>query len=483
METGAKPGKLFTCLHLIESGKTARFPQNLAYNNVVYHANFGEGFFASGDGGRTVLPLQPFGKLGYLLAMLYVSQILNRPIFDARNEPIATINDVVVRYGREEHPPVIGLVARYRRRNFFMPRRDIEELGLNGAKMRSAILDLSPFVRRDGEVLLGKDVLDNQLIDVDGKRVVRVNDVQLIEAGNFWRVTGADVSLKGFIRRLMPQGFYGSAQPVEVLDWADVGYLATDTTTVTVQLKSSKDKLSRLHPVEIAQLTESLSPIHRTEVVESLDDDIAADTLEEMSTEAQARILEGLDQERAADILEEMSPDDAVDVLGELSDEKAEELFNLMEDDEKADVAELMNFEHDTAGGLMTTEFVVFPKELTVGETISRLREMAETPNMIYYLYVVDQEDSWKLVGLISLRSLILADPTRRLEEVMRSEFRFAHPNDPADEVAQTISEYNLLALPVVDNEGEIAGIVTVDDAMEILLPKNLQRRLPRIFS
>jgi magnesium transporter len=414
--------------------------------------------------------------------MLYVSQILGRPVFDTRNEAIAVINDIVVRYGREEHPPVIGLVARYRRRDFFMPRRDISDLGLTGAKMRSAVLDLSPFVRRDGEVLLGKDVLDNQLIDVDGKRVVRVNDVQLIEVGTFWRVSGADVSLKGFIRRLMPKGFYGSAQPVEVIDWADVGYLATDATTVTVQLKSSKDKLSRLHPVEIAQLAETLSPIHRTEVVESLDDEIAADTLEEMSTETQAQILEGLNNERAADILEEMSPDDAVDVLGELSDEKAEELFNLMDDDEKADVAELMHFEHDTAGGLMTTEFMVFPKDLTVGETILRLREMAETPNMIYYLYVVEEEGSWKLCGLISLRSLILADPTFKLADAMRSEFRYAHPTDSAEAVAQTISEYNLLALPVVDDEGDIAGIVTVDDAMEILLPKNLQRRLPRLF-
>ena len=413
--------------------------------------------------------------------MLYVSQILNRPIFDARGEKIASINDVLVRYGEEEYPPVIGFVARYRRRNFFMPARDLADLGQR-AKMTSAILDLTPFIRREGEVLLGKDVLDNQLIDVDGKLVVRVNDVQLIETGGTWRVSGADVSLQGFVRRLMPKGFYGSDRPVEVIDWADVGYLATDTATVTVQLKSSKDKLSRLHPVEIAQLAESLSPIHRTEVVESLDDEIAADTLEEMSTEAQAQILEGLNEERAADILEEMSPDDAADVLVQMDDQKSEQLFSLMEDHEKADVAELMHFEHDTAGGLMTTEFVVFPRDLTVGETIRSLREMAETPNMIYYLYVVEEKDSWKICGLISLRSLILADPTKKLEEVMRSEFRFAHPSEAAENIAQTISEYNLLALPVIDDDGDIAGIVTVDDAMEILLPKNLRRRMPRLF-
>jgi len=413
---------------------------------------------------------------------LYVSQILNRPVFDGRNEKIAVISDVIVRYGEEEHPPVIGLVARYRRRNFFMPSRDFTDLGLHGAKMTSAILDLTPFIRREGEVLLGKDVLDNQLIDVDGKRVVRVNDVQLIEAGDIWRVSGADVSLQGFVRRLMPKGFYGNDRVVEVIDWADVGYLATDTATVTVQLKSSKDKLSRLHPVEIAQLAEALSPIHRTEVVESLDDEIAADTLEEMSTEAQARILEDMDEERAADLLEEMSPDDAVDVLDEMDDEKAQELFDLMEDHEKADVAELMHFDNDTAGGLMTTEFVVFPKDLTVGETIRSLREMAETPNMIYYLYVVEEKDSWKLCGLISLRSLILADPTYKLADVMRKEFRYAHPSESAEEVAQTISEYNLLALPVMDETGDILGIITVDDAMEILLPKDWRQHLPRLF-
>ncbi len=414
--------------------------------------------------------------------MLYLSQILGRPVFDARNEKIAVIKDVMVRYGEEDYPPVIGFVARYRRRLFFIPKRDISDINETGAKMRSMVLDLKPFQRREGEVLLAKDVLDNQLIDVDGKRVVRVNDVQIIEVVGVWRVSGADVSLQGFLRRLMPKGFYGSSKIVEVIDWADVGYLATDSASATVQLKSSKDKLSRLHPVEIAQLAETLSPIHRTEIVESLDDEIAADTLEEMSTENQARILEEMDEERAADILEEMSPDDAVDVLGEMSDEKAQELFDLMEDDEKANVAELMPYEHDTAGGLMTTEFVVFPKYLTVGQAIARLREMAETPNMIYYLYVVEEENSWKISGVISLRSLILADPTFALSEVMREKFQFAHPYDSAEATAQTISEYNLLALPVIDDEGDIAGIVTVDDAMEILLPKNIQRRLPRLF-
>lgn len=411
--------------------------------------------------------------------MLYLSQVIGRPIQDVEGEKVAAIKDVVVRYGTDDYPPIVGVMARYLRRDFFIRRVQIASLNEHGVKLNIDLLDLRPFTRREGEILLAKDVLDKQLIDVDGKRVVRVNDVQLIEVGDQWRVSGADVSLQGFLRRLMPKGFYGN-RPVEVIDWADVGYLATET--ASVQLKSSKDKLSRLHPVEIAQLAETLSPIHRTEIVESLDNEIAADTLEEMSTENQARILEELDEERAADILEEMSPDDAVDVLGEMDEDKAQELFDLMEDEEKAEVAELMPFDKDTAGGLMTTEFVVFPKQLTVAQTIARLREMAETPNMIYYLYVVEEEDSWKISGVISLRSLILADPTFPLSAVMREQFQFAHPNDSAEDAAQIIAEYNLLALPVIDDLGEIAGIVTVDDAMEILLPKNIDRRLPRLF-
>ncbi len=413
--------------------------------------------------------------------MLYLSQVLGRPIRDLEGERVATVKDVIVRLGEDDHPPVMGLVARFGRREFFLSRWRITELNEQGARLNSDKLNLRPFVRRDGEVLLARDVLDKQLIDVDGKRVVRVNDVQLIEAAGDLRVTGADVSFQGLYRRLAPGGFFGTRKPVEVLDWADVGYLATDA--ATVQLKSSSGKLARLHPVEIARLAEALSYHHGFEVVESLDDETAAETLEEMPAERQARILGNMDGERAADILEWMSPDEAADVLGDLPEEKAEELLGLMEDEEQADVAELLPYEDDTAGGLMTTEFVTLPHRLTVGEALARLREMAETPNMIYYLYVVEAEDSWKLVGVIALRSLILADPAMPLAEVMRTEFQRAHPDEAADEVAQRIAEYNLLALPVMDETGDILGIITVDDAMEILLPRDWRQRLPRLFA
>ncbi len=411
--------------------------------------------------------------------MLYLSQVLGRPIRDREGERAATLKDVIVRLG-EDHPPVTGVVARLGRRDFFLPRAHITSLDEQGVKLNTDVFDRTPFSRREGEVLLARDVLDKQLIDVDGKRVVRVNDVQLISGGGEWRVTGADVSIAGLWRRLAPAGLVRTRRPVEVIDWADVGYLATDA--ATVQLKSSRDKLARLHPVEIARLAEALSYHQGAEVIEALDDETAAETLEEMHADDQARIIGDMNEERAADILEWMSPDEAADVLGDLPEEKAEDLLELMEGEEKADVAELLPYEDDEAGGLMTTEFVVLPKRLTVGEAIARLREMAETPNMIYYLYVVEEENSWKLAGVIALRSLILADPSAPLSEVMRSDFQFARPRDSARDVAELIAEYNLLALPVVDDVGDLAGIVTVDDAMELLLPKDWRQRLPRLF-
>src|ERR687889_246161 len=411
--------------------------------------------------------------------MLYLSQILRRPVRDAEGEQVATIKDVVVHLG-EDHPPVMGVVARFRRRDFYLPRARLSQFDIQGARLNTDVLDLRPFARRDGEVLLARDVLDKQLIDVDGKRVVRVNDVQLIETGGEWLVTGADVTLAGLWRRLTPHNFVGTNRPVEVIDWADVGYLATDA--ATVQLKSSRDKLARLHPVEIARLAEALSRHHGSEVIEALDDETAAETLEEMHAEDQARIIGDMEEERAADILEHMSPDEAADVLGDLPEEKAEDLLERMEHEEKADVQELLPYDDDEAGGLMTTEFVALPRHLTAGEALARLREMAQTPNMIYYLSVVEEEGSWKLCGVIALRSLILADPEYKLYQVMRDEFQFAHPKDSAREVAETIAEYNLLALPVVDDAGDIAGIVTVDDAMEYLLPKDWRPRLPRVF-
>jgi magnesium transporter len=200
-----------------------------------------------------------------------------------------------------------------------------------------------------------------------------------------------------------------------------------------------------------------------------------------MEPETQVEVLEDLEPGRAADILEEMSPDDAADLVADLSDETREEILALMERDEAAEVRGLLGYAEDTAGGIMTTEFVAMPDSLTAGETIERLRELEPDAETIYYVYVTDGDG--RLVGVLSLRDLIVARPDQQISEVMIREPVMVGVDADQDEVAQVVARYNLLAVPVVDSDGRLAGIVTVDDAIDTILPTAWKRRLPRLFA
>ena len=209
----------------------------------------------------------------------------------------------------------------------------------------------------------------------------------------------------------------------------------------------------------------------------ALDDEALADVVEEMEPDTQVEVLEDLEPARAADILEEMSPDDAADLVADLSDRSRDEILALMEHDEAEEVRDLLAFPEDSAGGLMTTEFVAVPATLTTAETIDRLRELEPDAETIYYVYVID--DDGRLVGVLSLRDLIVARPETRIAEVMIDEPVAVRALEPAESVAETIAHYNLLAVPVVDDERRLVGIVTVDDAIDTVAP-SAWRRLPR---
>ncbi len=322
--------------------------------------------------------------------MLYVSQVIGSPIRDDSGERIAAVRDLIVRIG-DIYPPVTGLVARQGRREFFVPIGQVATLTQEGATLATTTLNIAPFDRRPDEILLGRDVLDRQIIDVDGKRVVRVNDLQVAPVEGAYRVIGVDVGARALLAR-----FFGGKRertPVgDLVDWADIEYLAANAPSV--RLKVSHDRLARLHPAEIANIIEDLSYRQGTEIVSSLDDETAADTLEELDDERQADILGQMDSARAADILEEMAPDDAADVLADLSDAKQEELLSLMEPEESEEVRELLEYHEDTAGGMMTTDYVALPVGLTAGEALAYLAGMEEQPDFVYYLYVVAHDEA-----------------------------------------------------------------------------------------
>jgi magnesium transporter len=434
--------------------------------------------------------------------MLFLTSLLDRPVVGKTGELIGRLEDLIVRMGDDRYPPIAGLVVRDARRRFFVPSSHLYYFN-DSTQLSSSTVDLQPFARRDGEVLLRKDVLDHQLIDITGRRIVRVNDVQLAAIEDAYRVVGADISPQALARRLGPRALAARIVGRQVIDWEDVQYLAS---AAPVQLKVSYDRLSELHPVDLARIVDALSYRESAEIVAALDDETAAETLEEVSDERLADLLERMDQERAADILEEMTPGAAADALEDLGGEIAEQLLARMEPEEAADVAALLAYDEDSAGRIMTTDFVRVPESVTVAYALAAIRALDEAPDPLLAVYVGSEtapeppdgteaadvesapatphedEPPFYLHGIVRLRNLILADPHVPLLDVMDEDVPTIHPDDSARDAARVLAEYNLLAVPVLDDARRMIGIVTVDDALAVLLPDVWQRRGVRAF-
>lgn len=409
--------------------------------------------------------------------MTFIARLLGSPIYGAGSEQIGRLDDLIVRIGEERYPPVTGLVVRDRRRRFFVPASHLRGFD-DAVRLNSSLVDLKTFRRRDGEVLLSRDVLDHQIIDITGRRIVRVNDVQLLPVDSTYRVVGVDLSPQALLRRLGPRALAGQIAGRHIVDWNDVQYLAS---AAPVQLKVSYERLSELNPVDLARIVDALSYPESTEIVAALDDETAAETLEEVSDERVADILEGLDAARAADILEEMAPGAAADALEDLGATVAEEILAEMEPEEAADVREALAYDEESAGRIMTTDFVRVPESATVGDALALIRALEDVPDPLLAVYVVADGDPDTLRGIVRLRNLILNDPATPVLDLMDEDMPAIKPDAPARDAARLLAEYNLLAVPVVE-EQRLLGIVTVDDALATLLPEIWQRRGARAF-
>ncbi len=417
--------------------------------------------------------------------MRFLSQCIGLPVRDPSGEPIGTIADLIVAIG-DRYPPVTGLVARTDRRLIFLPWRNVEGLDEAGARLRVPTIDIGKFRQRRNEILLKADLLDKQIVDIEGRKVIRVNDVSLDEIGGRLRVVAVDVGAAGLLRRLGIETISRALArnvrrsiPERYIDWEDVD--PVESTIASVRLRVPHAKLAELHPADLADIIEDLTPRDRLGVLATLGDEALADVVEEMEPDTQVEVLEDLEPARAADILEEMSPDDAADLVADLSDRSRDEILALMEADEAAEVRDLLAFPEDSAGGMMTTELVAVPATLTAAQTIERLRALEPDAETIYYVYVIDDEE--RLVGVLSLRDLIVAQPETRIADVMIDEPVAVGVLEPAESVAETIAHYNLLACPVVDDDGRLIGIVTVDDAIDTVAPAAWRRRPPRVMA
>jgi len=413
----------------------------------------------------------------------FISEIVGRRA-TVNDLPIGRVTDFLVNHPDERFPEVSGLVIKTAQGPRYAPIEGISDLDAGGA----ATLRDAPKVPAppDQEALyLVSDLLDKQIVDVDGRKVVRINDIELAVAGEKVRVVAADVGISGLLRRLglkalgrrLTPWIYDRI-PRSMIAWDSVAPIR-ELNPAQVVLAVKESKLARLHPSELAEIIGELSTREAAAVIHSLDDETAADALEHLGADRQRSIIDDLGTERAADIIEEMDSDDAADLLGELTEEQRAQLLSEMNEYTAGELRQLVTYGEDTAGGLMTTDYVWIYPHRTAEQTIRKIREIAPESEFIYYLYVLDTDD--RLLGVLTLRALLLAQPDAGIDQIMEGDVVTAQPETPARDVAATIARYDLLAVPVVDERGKLLGIVTVDDAIDAIMPEHLAKELPHI--
>ncbi len=420
----------------------------------------------------------------YLVGEIFVSEVIGREVFDREGETVGKLTDLIVRID-EIFPHVTGLVINIRSgKNAVLSFDNIELFNKNTITANIYKKEIRESEPSENQIAISRDILDKQIVDIDGVKVVRVNDIKLGDVKGNLCLIAADVGFNAIFRRLGLSGIAkglvkrkGGGRTQNLIAW---NYLQpVDPKVTNLTLKVAKSKLSELHPSDIASIMSQIPPKERAALFDSLELDTAAEALHELEPDAQISIIHNMDKEQASDLLEKMPPDEAADLLGDLPEETAQELLNLMEDDEAEDVQELLEHDDDTAGGLMTTDFLYFPPSMTVFETFKNLRLMAPDVEMIYYIYVTDDED--KLLGVLSIKDLLLANDSTRIDAIMNSQIKSVLPDTDEEEVAEMISKYNFYAIPVVDGENVILGIITVDDIVDLVIPPPSRRKKLRV--
>ena len=413
--------------------------------------------------------------------MPYLSEIQHRSVLEPSGTVAGRLADVVV-LPKEQFPAVQWAVLAAPGGEKVIPWSELIA-EVSHFRLRTAPTGIRAATLPPEALRLGRDLLDKQIVDTHGAKVVRVNDLQLEETAGQLRLVGADVGLRGLLRRIGAEGtaermagMVGRKLPRGIIPWHLVEPLEAPESSVRLTVPSAK--LALLHPADLADVVEEMSADDRRAVFEQLDLETAAEALSEVEPEMQASIVADLDEQRAADLLEEMAPDEATDLLQDLPEERREELIELMQDEEGGDVEELLAYHEDSAGGMMTTDFVALPRDLSAGAAIDRLRELKPDPELAYYLYVVDGEG--RLDGVVSLRDLVVADPATPLVDMVDPQVLKVEPQTPKEEVASLMAKYDLLALPVVDARRTLLGAVTVDDVIELILPRGWKKRSTR---
>jgi len=413
------------------------------------------------------------------MPFIALSELLGCPVLDRDGKALGKVREAGI-LPQEDATRIACLVVRTASGDRALRPDMLTYVSPYGLRTDALLAELLPFIPEEGLLLLDRDLLDQQIIDVNGRKVVRANDVELreepVNAHVSLRLTGVDVGARGAVRRLLkgvvPKKVLRGAVdklPARIIPWEFVNLIETDPAR-RVKLKISSDRLARLHPADIADILEELAPAEREAVFHTLDEEVAADTLEEVDPKLQKALVESLDSERAADIVEEMDPDAAADLLAELPEAQSDEILEEMEPELAEEVEELLEFHEDSAAGKMTTDYVAVSYTGVVADGIQALRDFEGGIESLSTIFLVDHNEV--LRGAVPLAKMVLAPGDEPLIGLAVDPLISCLPSDSEKDVVELFDKYNLLTLPVVDDEGKLTGVITADDVISLLRDK-----------
>jgi magnesium transporter len=419
------------------------------------------------------------------MSEIFLSTILDKTVINGHGHEIGTLQDLVMIPG-SSFPEVSHLLVQSNLKKgatLSVPWPRVALFNRYVISVSGSFQSIPDYRKRGGEILLRRDILDRQIVDVNGAKVVRVNDVKLGSYRERLCVFFVDVGVRGLLRRM---GFEHLGErigsllkhplPHNHISWEYVQPLEANLFPLTLTV--ARAQLKELHPADLAQIISDIPTGNVQAVLDALDTETAGEAIHELEPELRSRIISQLDSWEASCILEEMSPDQAADVLGDLPQAKAQELLGLMAEAEADQIQELMEHEEDTAGGLMNSQFVAISGELTCAEALQEVRAHADEVDNVYYLYVLDEKQS--LQGVVTLKNLLVGAQSARVRELMTTGVKSVQVDSTANEVLEIVAKYNLIAVPVLDKAEKMAGIITVDDVLELCLPSAIRRRRHR---
>jgi len=408
--------------------------------------------------------------------LIHLSGILKRPLVDAKTDDrLGRVQDLIARIGDSPHPPVTGLVVKIGGRELFVPPRKISAIEPGRVTFNGAKVDLRRFERRPGELLLAKDLMARHLINLVGGRIIRANEIELARTENGWEVVGVDPTAKGILRRLLPGRLGQRSEPGAIVDWGSIEPFVSHVPSA--RLRIPYRKLARLHPARIADLVEAASHEEGEEIIEAVGQDPAleADVFEELDPEHQVEFVEARSDADAAQLLGSMAPDDAADLISEIEQERRAPILELLPEPQRKKVRSLLSYHPETAGGLMSPDFLELPSTATVRDALEAIGVSTVPREALSVVFVTGADG--RVTGTVSAVHLVQSPPEARLSDIATTEVGHVHPDWDLGATVRKMSDYNLTVAPVLDSEhSRILGVITVDDVLELLLPSGFRR-------